>query len=135
MSLIPHPDSLVSQPVSADQLPKSQGDIREVIRRADAELRRQSRTEAVADLPAENLEGLVRRVASRSTQEIDRVIPELQRVRDTLRSEGERVSREIASYANLNQASSAMQAIGATFKRWDAGNIPSPAVEHSDLGE
>jgi hypothetical protein len=74
---------------------------------------------------------------SRSTQEIDRVILELQRVRDTLRSEGERVSREIASYANLNQASmSAMQAaIGATFKRWDAGNIPSPAVEHSDLGE
>ena len=128
MSLFRRPDSLVSQPVNADRLPKLQGDIREVICRADAELRRQSRTDAVA----ENLNMLVRRVVSVPTEEIDRVILELQRVRDTLCSEGERVSREITGYANLNQASmSAMQAIGATFKQWNAANIPSPAVEPS----
>jgi hypothetical protein len=130
MSLIPHPDSLVSQ------LPKSQGDIREIIHRADAELRRQTPTEAVADLLAENLEGLVRRLVSGSAQEIDRVILELQCVRDILRSEGERVSREIASYANLNQTSmSAVQAIGTNLKQWNVANIPSPAGEHSSDGK
>src|SRR5262245_43412730 len=136
MSLFRRPNSFDSQPVHADQLPKAQGGIREVIGRADAELRRQSLTEAVADPPAENLERLVRRVVSESTQEIDRVILELQRVRDTLRSEGERVNREIAGYAELNQASMcAMQAIDATCKQWNAGNIPTPVVERSGDGE
>ena len=136
MSLFRRPNSFDSQLVNADQLPKSHGDIREVIHRADTELRRQSLTEAVADPPAENLERLVRRVVSESTQEIDRVILELQRVSDTLRSEGERVSREITGYANLNQASmSAMQAIEATFKQWNAANIPSAALGHSCDGE
>jgi len=129
MRLFQRPDSPASQPLSADQLPKPQGDIREVIHRADAELRRQSRTDAVA----ENLNMLVRRIVSIPTEEIDRVILELQRVRDTLCSEGERVSREITGYANLNQASmSAMQAIGATFEQWNAPNPPSPAVEPVD---
>jgi hypothetical protein len=46
-------------------------------------------------------------------EEIDRVILELQGVRDTLRSEGERVSRDISGYASLSHASmSAMRVIG-----------------------
>src|SRR5262245_15115845 len=128
MRLFQRPDSPASQPLSADQLPKPQGDIHEVIHRADAELRRQSRTDAVA----ENLNMLVRRIVSIPTEEIDRVILELQRVRDTLCGEGERVSREITGYANLKASMSAMQAIGATFKQWNAPNPPSPAAEHVD---
>src|SRR5262245_52439367 len=132
MSLLRRPNNFDSQPVNADQLPKSQGDIREVICRADAELRRQSLTEAVADPPAENLERLVRRVVSESTQEIDRVILELQRVRDTLRSEGERVSREITGYVNINKAYiSEIHASVNTFEKWNASNITSPSMEHS----
>jgi hypothetical protein len=40
-------------------------------------------------------------------------------VRDMLRSEGERVSREVADYANLCQASmTAMKVITDSLKRW-----------------
>ena len=52
-------------------------------------------------------------------EEIERVILELQGVRDTLRSEGERVSREISGYANLSHASiTAMKVIGDNLKQW-----------------
>jgi hypothetical protein len=44
--------------------------------------------------------------------------PELQGVRDMLRSEGERVCREIAGYASLNHASmNAMKVIGDSLKQ------------------
>ena len=55
---------------------------------------------------------LIQRVAGLSMEEIDRVILELQDLRDTLRKEGERVSHEIARYTRLNQASmTAMKSI------------------------
>ncbi|MGC1826538.1 MAG: hypothetical protein WA723_12955, partial [Pseudolabrys sp.] len=48
--------------------------------------------ELVAERPSE----VVRRVSGASLEEIDRVIRELEGVREMLRIEGERVSREIA---------------------------------------
>jgi hypothetical protein len=55
-------------------------------------------------------------------EEIDRVILELQGVRDMLRNEGERVSREIAGYASLNHAAmTAMKVIGDSLKQWKEG--------------
>jgi hypothetical protein len=49
-------------------------------------------------------------------------------VRDTLRSEGERVSREISGYANLSHASiTAMKVIGDSIKQWiNAADKPGP---------
>ena len=74
-----------------------EGEIREFVRRDIAHLRRpRSEVDAVPDPAAENLNALVRRVAGASMEEIDRVILELQGVRDMLRSEGERVSRELS---------------------------------------
>ena len=60
-----------------------------------------------------NLDALIRRVAAASSMdEIDNVIHELKKRREMLRNEGERVSREIASYARLSQLSvSLMKAI------------------------
>ena len=59
-----------------------------------------------------NLDALIRRVAASSMDEIDNVIHELKKRREMLRNEGERVSREIASYARLSQLSvSLMKAI------------------------
>src|SRR5512132_2848055 len=59
-----------------------------------------------------NLDALIRRVAATSMDEIDNVIHELEKMREMLRNEGERVSREIASYASLRQLSvSLMKAI------------------------
>ena len=59
-----------------------------------------------------NLDALIRRVAATSMDEIDNVIHELEKMREMLRNEGERVSREIAGYASLSQLSvSSMKAI------------------------
>ena len=60
----------------------------------------------------ENLNALIQRVAATSMDEIDKVIRELEEMREKLRNEGERVSQEIASYASLSQLSvSSMKAI------------------------
>ncbi len=97
-----------------------EGEIREFVRRDVATLRRQrNETDAPPDPAAENLNALIRRVAGASMEEIDRVILELQGVRDMLRSEGERVSRELAGYASLSHASmTAMKVIGDSLKQW-----------------
>jgi hypothetical protein len=59
-----------------------------------------------------NLDAVIRRVAASSMDEVDNVIHELEKMREMLRNEGERVSREIASYASLRQLSvSLMKAI------------------------
>jgi IS30 family transposase len=69
----------------------------------------------VAERPSE----LVRRVSGASLEEIDRVIRELECVREMLRTEGERVSREIASFATLNHsATTAMKVIADSLKQW-----------------
>ena len=97
-----------------------EGEIREFVRRDVATLRRQrSEGDAAADPAAENLNALIRRVAGASMEEIDRVIHELQVIRDMLRSEGERVSRELSGYASLSHASmTAMKVIGDSLKQW-----------------
>jgi hypothetical protein len=97
-----------------------EGEIREFVRRDVATLRRQrSEGDAAADSTTENLNALIRRVAGASMEEIDRVILELQGIRDMLRSEGERVSREVAGYASLSHASmTAMKVIGDSLKQW-----------------
>ena len=97
-----------------------EGEIREFVRRDVSFPRRQrSEVEAANDPASDNLNTLIRRVAGASMEEIDRVILELQGVRDMLRSEGERVSRELSGYASLNHASmTAMKVIGDSLKQW-----------------
>ena len=48
------------------------------------------------------MNGLLQQVTGTSIEEIDRIILELQNVRDMLRGESERLSNEVARYANLN---------------------------------
>src|SRR5262245_57315272 len=73
---------------------------------------------ATVDPEAENLKTLVLRVAAASTEEIDRVILELQGVRDTLRSEGERLNRELARFTNINKAAmTAANVVGCHIKQ------------------
>jgi hypothetical protein len=98
-----------------------EGEIREFVRRDVAFLRRQRPdVEQPASEPvANNLNVLIRRVSGASMEEIDRVILELQGVRDMLRNEGERVSREIAGYASLSHtAMTAMKVIGDSLMQW-----------------
>ena len=98
-----------------------EGEIREFVRRDVAHLRRQwNDVEQPASEPVtDNLNVLIRRVSGASMDEIDRVIHELQGVREMLRSEGERVSREIAGYASLSHAAmTAMKVIGDSLTQW-----------------
>jgi hypothetical protein len=97
-----------------------EGDIREFVRR-DVSILRQRRddAEAIGNQAAGNLNAQVQRIAGASLDEIDRVISELESVRTMLRGEGERVSREIASYASLSHAAStAMKVIAESVRQW-----------------
>ncbi len=110
-----------------------EGEIREFVRRDVSLLRRQRNdaqpaTEAVAD----NLNALIRRVSGASMDEIDRVILELQGVRDMLRNEGERVSREIAGYSSLSHAAmTAMTVIADSLTQWKS--VPNKPKERAAL--
>ena len=97
-----------------------EGEIREFVRRDVSFLRRRpGEAEPSIDPVTENLNSLIRRVSGASMEEIDRVITELQGVRDMLRQEGDRVSREIAGYASLSQAAmTAMKVIGDSLTQW-----------------
>jgi hypothetical protein len=101
-----------------------EGEIREFVRRDVAFLRRQRpETETQSEPGSDNLNGLIRRVSGASMEEIDRVILELQGVREMLRSEGERVGREIAGYASLSHAAmTAMKVIGDSLTQWKNGS-------------
>jgi hypothetical protein len=98
-----------------------EGEIREFVRRDVAFLRRpRQEAETQQEQPvAGNLNALIRRVSGASMDEIDRVITELQGVREMLKAEGERVNREIAGYASLSHAAmTAMKVIGDSLTQW-----------------
>jgi hypothetical protein len=94
-----------------------EGEIREFVRRDPSALRRSPETDS--ELVAGNINVLLQRVAGTSVQDIDRLISELQTLRDVLQNEGARVQREIAQYAHLSQ--SAMQStrvIAESLQNW-----------------
>jgi hypothetical protein len=94
-----------------------EGEIREFVRRDVTALRRTP--EAESEVVANNIGTLLQRVAGSSVQEIDRLIAELQTLRDMLQTEGARVQREITEYAHLSQ--SAMQStkiITDSLSKW-----------------
>jgi hypothetical protein len=106
-----------------------EGEIREFVRRDIALARKHQRGEAetVGDPVADNLNALIRRVSGASMEEIDRVILELQGVRDMLRQEGDRVSREIAGYASLSHAAmTAMTVIADSLTQWKNAPASKP---------
>jgi cell division septum initiation protein DivIVA len=93
------------------------GEIRVFVRRDGQALRRAPETDS--ELVAHNISTLLQRVAGTSVQEIDRLIGELQQLRELLQQEGARVQREITEYAHLSQ--SAMQStkiIAESLQHW-----------------
>jgi hypothetical protein len=55
------------------------------------------------EMTANNLSALLRRVSGTSTREIDTLIGDLRDLREKLRSDGDRIHREIVDYAALSQ--------------------------------
>lgn len=73
-----------------------------------------------ANAKPEDLDAVIQAAAGVSLDEIDRVIHALERVRETMRKEGERVSREVAGYASLSHATvTAMKVIADSIKSWN----------------
>jgi hypothetical protein len=56
-----------------------------------------------SDATANSLGALLRRVSGNSTREIDTLIGDLRDLREKLRSDGDRIHREIVEYAALSQ--------------------------------
>src|SRR3954453_1569762 len=109
-----------TNPVDLDQAEVAmEGEIRDFVRNG-ANLRRAP--EADSELVANNISTLLQRVAGTSVQEIDRLIAELQTLRELLHEEGARVQRQITEYAHLSQ--SAMQStkiIAESLAQWKGG--------------
>ena len=78
-------------------------ELRDSVRSEVATLRRVSDSES--EVVAKSLGTMLDRAAGSSLQEIDRLVSELQSIRDLLETEGERVQRELADYAHLSQSS------------------------------
>src|SRR5258707_3722868 len=108
---------ITSKLVDLDQAEVAmEGEIRDFVRNG-ANLRRAP--ESDSELVANNITTLLQRVAGTSVQEIDRLIAELQTLRELLHEEGARVQREIAEYPHLSQ--SAMQStkiIAESLGKW-----------------
>lgn len=60
--------------------------------------------EANAEATVNSVNSLIQRVAGTSLGEIEKLITELESLRDLLHAEGQRVQREISGYAQLSQA-------------------------------
>jgi hypothetical protein len=108
-----------SKPIDLDTNRETEveGEIREFVRRDGSSLRRAPETDS--EVVANNISTLLQRVAGTSVQEIDRLIAELQTLREMLQTEGARVQREITEYAHLSQ--SAMQStkiIAESLSHW-----------------
>ena len=100
-----------------------ESELRDVARTDISFLRRQRSEIGVDDsLAAENLNATVRRIAVASMEEVDRVISELQSIREMLGNEGARVSREVSGYASLGHATeTAMKVFADSLKQWKGG--------------
>ena len=97
-----------------------EGEIREFIRRDVSHLRR-AMPDGASEQAATNINSLLDRVSGSSVTEIDRLIADLRNVRDFLHSEGERVQREIQSYAQLSSvAMTSVKIIAESMGQWKA---------------
>jgi hypothetical protein len=98
--------------------PEVEGEIRELVRRDVAHLRK-PQAESGGEYGAGNLNSLIQRVSGTSILEIEKLISELQTLRDYLQNEGQRVQREIAEYAQMSQAASkSTKIIAESLAQW-----------------
>ncbi|MBI3436748.1 MAG: hypothetical protein HY056_16985 [Proteobacteria bacterium] len=105
-----------------------EGEIREFVRRDVATLRR-SHLDTGGDILSANVNAMVQRVSTASTREIDRLMHELQALRNYLQREGERVQREVTAYAQLSQSALAStKVIAEGMAQWKN----APQDPHAD---
>ena len=105
-----------------------EGEIREFVRReVVANPGRQPDNEP--QLEASNINSVLQRATAASVQEMDKLITELQVLRDRLHSEAARVQREIVGYSNLTEATlQSTKTIAENLEQWrKASNTRMPS--------
>jgi hypothetical protein len=95
-------DSEKSEDEAVSTVNEVEAEIREFVRRDGQTLRRPN--DAAGELFATNVNTLVQRVAGTSLREIDGLMRELEDLRNSLQSEGERLQRDLTHYAQFSQA-------------------------------
>jgi hypothetical protein len=102
------------QPAERDM----EAEIREFVRR-DLAANPGRQQENESELAASNINSVLERATATSVQEIDKLITELQAVRDMLDSEAARVQREIVQYSTLIQAAlQSTKNIAESLEQW-----------------
>ncbi len=93
-----------------------EAEIRDFVRR---DLQAVRRTPEASEAIASNINSLVQRVAGTTLREIDQLLRELEGLRELLQTEGERVQREVAGYAQLSQAAmNSTRIISESMSTW-----------------
>jgi len=92
-----------------------EAEVRELVRRGVAPLR----SESGSEVGVGNLNSLIQRVSGASVFEIEKLIDELQTLRDYLQNEGQRVQRAITEYAHMSQAATkSTKIIADSLAQW-----------------
>jgi ElaB/YqjD/DUF883 family membrane-anchored ribosome-binding protein len=95
-----------------------EAEIREFVRR-DVVTNPGPRLDSDSHQVASNINAVLQGATTTSVQEIEKLISELQALRDTLHSEAARVQREIAQYSNLTQAAlQSTKTIAESLEQW-----------------
>src|SRR5437773_3460153 len=106
---------------------KLEGEIREVVSRSAAASRVPQQNDN--QLAAGNIGSLLQHVSGTSVQEIEKLIAELQILRDMLQNKAARVQREIVGYAALIQnARRSMGTISEILSFWQSDRDNSPRI-------
>ena len=106
-----------------------EGEIRGFVRKEFAAVRRPLPVVESGDQGVGQVNSLIQRVAGASVVEIEKLISELQGLRDFLRNEGDRVQREIAGYVHLSDAAmKSTKIIADSVAQWK-GTVDSARSE------
>jgi cation transport regulator ChaC len=103
------------------------GEIREFVRR-DVATSFQRQPESESEMVASNINAMLQRATGTSVQEIEKLITELQTLRDMLQSKAARVQREIVEYATLAQG--ALQSTKIIAESLTNVDVRRPEAEH-----
>ena len=98
-----------------------EGELGELIRRDVAPLRKPQPVAPHADAAVGQVNSVIDRVSSASVKEIEKLIAELENLRDFVQTEGQRVQREISGYAQMSQsAMSSTKIMAESVAKWKA---------------
>src|SRR6266852_1726423 len=98
--------------------PEVEGEIRELVRRDVAHLRK-PQPETGGEVGVNNLNSLIQRVSGTSVLEIEKLIAELQTLRNYLTDEAQRVQREKPEYTQMSQAETkSTRIIAESLVKW-----------------